>query len=238
MLRLRFLPFYDKLGFISEMAGLRFDFYMPFNGSSGPLGFYVPLYAILLGFGACGLLLLAGVLARRHSDGLSRAFFACFVGVGISFSLFICLAFVMGISGPNINSVYTEALTYVNGHLVGTPLYVFRNPAVIFYLNESYLTHIDHSFSFDYTNLKSYDMAAFSKNFSDYTDGWILYRDIVFLNEKSQADAIGNGTVMMIDFPYFGYQLPVWKRLKDCDELTRFSSNGFDVGYIFKCSTG
>jgi hypothetical protein len=98
----RVIPLIPKSAFIESVLSLRLDFLLPMTGGSGPLGFYVPVDALMLLWGAALLALGAALFA---SNTIRAYALAAFIGICLSHTALVTTEYLWGMrygSAPKV----------------------------------------------------------------------------------------------------------------------------------------
>lgn len=252
-INIRFLPFYPKTAFLKEAIMMRWNFFVPFTGSSGPVGFYIKFSIIALSFIFAGVFLIWSILTKiKGKKLLSRKLLVIFVAISFAFNIFVLQEYLIGTTSPDINEISWEIIEYANENQLKKPLFIFRNKGVPFYLEKRYTKKQEDEFNFNYFEITDYSPDKFYPVWLNYTDNYYDYDDIYFMNfdfkhnqtlylaekyidlKKSQ-DTIINSTILFIDFPYVDKKSELWTELQTCELKKEFISNGYKTGYIFEC---
>jgi len=200
------ISFYPKTAFIDNALSLRWNFYMPITGSSGPIGFFVNFRVVAIAFIvvlASGLALLAAGQERRRAA--ASAALIIFLSVSLAYNFFFVQEYLFSTTSPSVNRVTQEMIGYAKANGLPEPIYVFRNTALKYYLRDKY------------TNLNFIDF--------DIEDNQTRVEDII--SRKA--------TVLIVDFPKLNEQSLFWKGLGACRLEKSFTDKGFAMGRIYLC---
>ena len=209
----RILDFYPKAAWISSVLHLRWNFFVPINGASGPIGFYISFLSIALSFGICLILAVWAIVllnsrlsGKKKEKNLSRVMFILSI-VALSYCVYVSLQFSYSITSPSISSINRELRHECAPQGYLQEYYVFKNNAGFAVQNMQNLTRV---------KIITYDLAD-NSTFAD---------QVVTSGEN----------VCIVDFPQLGKSSIFWKDLNDkCMLEKTYSSRGYDIGYWFKC---
>lgn len=103
-------PLHPKGEFLGALFGGELATLIPLTGGSGPLGFYVPLGVVVVGFlgGA-----VAVVLIQMRRIALQRLGIALLVGVGISYSAIVSAELMTGVFFGSTTKVLRDTVQFV-----------------------------------------------------------------------------------------------------------------------------
>jgi hypothetical protein len=199
-----YLPFYPKEAYVDKVLGLDFSFMIPITGGSGPIGFYLHAGFVIAGF------LLAGILfALSLIKPVDKRFLMAFLGCAFAFNVVLMSEHLWSVSNPDIDKINKESISYARGNDLKHPLFVFRNPAFKYYLEDTY--------GGKYRDLTILDYYVFDR------------ADIAqMISEKKP-------TVIIIDFPRINRDSDFWKAVADCRLLRSFEDKGLTAAYVFDC---
>ncbi|TAL58516.1 MAG: glycosyltransferase family 39 protein [Nanoarchaeota archaeon] len=133
-LRPELFPVHPKELYISKVLSLQWNFLFPFHGASGPLGFFIPFWAIPVAFVVC-----AFCLFMIWKNKLFKPAAIIFLSVAIGINLFMDSEFLLSTTTPNINSVQSQVTSYALSHDLKKPIYIYEGTAHYF------LNHTDVS---------------------------------------------------------------------------------------------
>ena len=233
----RILDFYPKTEWIKSVLGLKWNFLVPINGASGPLGIYISFLNIVWPFAICVMLALWALwiilfsnkssqkfkssksesskkkskkplekLEKNLSMNLGRILMLLSI-VALSYCVYVSLQFSYSITSPSISSINYQLRTECAPKGYSDGYYVFRNSAGFFAQNQQ---------NFSTVKILSHDME----------------------NNATVADIVVNSkeNVCVIDFPQISKSSILWTTLeKNCLLEKTYSSNGYVIGYWFKC---
>ncbi|MDP7180986.1 MAG: glycosyltransferase family 39 protein [Candidatus Woesearchaeota archaeon] len=166
------LPFYPKEAYVQRAMSLDWQFLIPFNGGSGPIGFLASFSSIALAFIIASLAVIAyWVLPHKETT------LALLLATSLVLNVYLIEEFAYGTTHPNINQVTKHTIDYVKET---TPtdqhLYFFRNWALKLYLDEYEKTNLDF---FNDTSINAgYLQSEFKKG------GTIMWVDFPPINKQ------------------------------------------------------
>ncbi len=202
-----YLSFYPKEAYLEKAKSLDFNFFIPVSGGSGPIGFYLNAMFIVTAF-VVGLLLFASTLKKWR---YSRLCLIAFLGLGIAYNVVLTSEHLFSPSNPNIDKANKELIDFAKSNQLKEPIFVFRNPAYLYYLGANY--------GGPYKNITILDYYIFDR------------LDI----EKEIKDK--KPTVLVVDFPKINRNIDFWKVLQRCRTLKEFSDKGVKLAYALDCSS-
>ncbi|MBI4144320.1 glycosyltransferase family 39 protein [Candidatus Woesearchaeota archaeon] len=162
------LPFYPKESYFKTITTLSWNFLIPFNGGSGPIGFLASFSGIALAFITSAIALILAIKNKTTAISLILA-------VSFALNLFLIQEFTLGMAHGNINEITKNAINYTKET---TPkeqeVFYFRNWALKLYLNDTFpkLTNLDF---FNDTTTNSNHL---TKQFKNATIMWIDFPSI------------------------------------------------------------
>lgn len=200
----RTIPFYPKSGFFDSIIALNWSFIVPFTGDQGPIGFYVSFISILVSFALAGLFGMIYLFSKKIKH--KALMLILFLAVSFAFNIFMYQEMTFSTTHQNIDAVTKESVAYALNADIKTPVYVFRNYALEYYLQPKY----SHIIQLDYND--------------EYSSPKV---DMLLKN---------GGSLLFIDFPYSSKTSDLWVNItNECTLNKEFSSKGFTVAYLFVC---
>lgn len=112
----RVIPLIPKTAFVDSFLSLRLDFLLPMTGGSGPLGFYLPVDALLLLWG-CALVALFICFAGK--ERMRTYALAVFVGIACAHTAFVTHEYLTGARYGFAPRVVQELLSEIKKQDVG-----------------------------------------------------------------------------------------------------------------------
>lgn len=115
----RVIPLIPKTAFVESFLSLHLDFLLPMTGGSGPLGFYLPVDALLLVWGVAFLALCLCFLGRERVRAYALA---VFIGVSCAHALFVTHEYLTGARFGSVPKVTHELLAQIQEQNTGPVL--------------------------------------------------------------------------------------------------------------------
>lgn len=240
----KIINFYPKTAYIEQVLLLKWNFLVPITGSSGPLGFYINAIAIILPFIAVFLLLIISAIARRETT--TKIIWAILLGISISYSAFFAQEYLVSSTHPNTPLITQQIIDYANQNKLSTPIYYFKNYALLFHFNEAYKkNHVSTLPKFDYFNYSAYNQKNFEQSRKKAFEQ-PLYKEFIPISFVDDTEEKSNklsadikkqgGTMIVIDFPQLSKTGPLWKTINKCKQTKTFSNKNLTLGYVFDCA--
>ncbi|MFH1054130.1 MAG: glycosyltransferase family 39 protein [Candidatus Woesearchaeota archaeon] len=205
----RFLPFYPKTGFINEAISLNWNFLVPFTGGSGPAGFYLTFTTIALGFIlAFGFLMIGIYFTLMRKNKVARIFILLFLSASLAYNFVLIEEYLFSSANPDIDLINVQIRDYAIENDLNEPVYIFRNFALRYYIDDKY----DDIRFLDFHNDTAEKAAVLGQE----------------LGEE-------RASVLFIDFPSIDKEGNLFKTLNECKKRKTFSDKGTIIGYVFEC---
>jgi len=203
----RILNFYPKSAWIENVVQFKWNFLVPINGASGPIGLYVSFYNIVFPFIICGIISIF-MFFLIHSKNYSNKIFSrsavIFLVIVISYALYVSIQFAYTPTSPSINNMNVNIRT----ECATESYYTFRNsPGIAVQTNQSHNTKVKNI------------------NFEDENDPSAIAK-IIAAKEH----------VCISDFPQIDKGSLLWKELTSkCVLHKSYYDKGYLIGYWFDC---
>jgi hypothetical protein len=227
------IQFYPKAAFLAEALRFNLGLQIPLLGHAGPVGFSVLLGTILLTFLAAGALFLVSVAVRRKREAFALSI-AVFFGLALGYNLYLGEEHLLGAVRPNVNAVSQEMLDTLLATDVRLPLFVFRNFAFEYPLEDRYGKNrgafgevcTTHTRFYIGEHVPCFDKSAtFYLDFADEDDP-----SIAGLIRQKQP------TIAVIDFPAIDKNSLLWQTFLECGLTKTFKDKDVILGYLFDCA--
>ncbi len=216
----RILDFYPKSAWISNVLKFKWDFLVPINGASGPMGFYVPFFNIAIPFIICGLLSVIMIVLmfrsyknkrrdtrkknQKNFDGTISSVALAILVISLSYAFYFSIQYSYSPTSPSINNINVKIRT----ECASDYYYVFRNSAGI-----------------SVQNNQSHFIRVKGINFESENDAAAV-QSIVDSKEH----------VCVIDFPQISKSSILWDSLTTkCVLHKEYYDHGLPLGYWFDC---
>lgn len=138
-----YLNFYPKTTYFDHVTNLDWNFFVPFTGNAGPIGFYVNFLSIAGVFIISIILLMMHALIKNRK--MAGIMLFMFLGISFAYNAFITQEFILNSTSPNIDLVSKEIIDYTKQHQSNERVYIFRNFALTYYLTKSDINVLDFS---------------------------------------------------------------------------------------------
>lgn len=112
----RVIPLIPKTAFVDSFLSLRLDFLLPMTGGSGPLGFYLPVDALLLLWGGA---LVALFICFAGKERIRTYALAVFIGIACAHTAFVTHEYLTGARYGSAPKVVRELLSEIKKQNVG-----------------------------------------------------------------------------------------------------------------------
>jgi len=175
------IPFSDKSAFITNALSLSWNFLIPFNGGSGPVGFYISFAMIASAVIISSFSIITAFFSRKHFKKAIALLIITFIG----FNIIMINEFVGFHQHADVDKVEKDAVSYILQHSeLKQPIYIFRNWGLRTYLEDRYSQFV----SLDFFHDNEKDASAFKEQFEQ--GGTILYVDFPVLGNGPLKQAI------------------------------------------------
>jgi hypothetical protein len=221
-----YISFYPKTAYFENVMKLHWDFFVPFTGNAGPLGFYIHFKIIIISF----IMLFISLSAYFLTNSKRQAVMIVILSLGFLFAynIFLIQEFSFSTTSLDIDMVSKEMVRYVNERYTTINLVV--NSTVAQDIGEYNLNEKHNMFLFRNYAMQFY----FNRGILEKYNIFVLD----FENESSEnaSSKVLGGTVLIVDFPVINKKSTLWVALQEeCYLSKTFEDKGQTVGYIFEC---
>jgi hypothetical protein len=199
---------HDPSQYIQEAIHLRWDFNFPYVGSSGPQ-FWISFSSMAVSLIISMLFLALCIIAEKiGKENLSKAFFAAFIAVALSFNVLLAQEYLFSLTHPSPEKATLELVRYNSISPMQEPVY----------------SNLYQQGFYFYTNLSNYNHL-------------LPYED-ENLGEIIPVLDMNGGTVVLIDFPGFSRNTEAWRLLSNCTEIKTIADKNKTLVYVYHCEKG
>lgn len=184
-----------NLGIISETGNPG----LVLNARVLVLAYVISFFALILFF------------VTRKNERKQCLFFSLFIAVVFAYSLFLTQEFIFHTTSPDYSESSRELVAYIKEHNLPEPIYLFKNPSLVLYLQD------------EYTEFYSFDTIQNSDEQIHYIES--------LLKEKG-------GTILFINLPFVNKEGQLWQLINQyCMKEYIVEDKEMEVGYILICTS-
>lgn len=204
--------------YISDVLSFYWNFYFPITGPSGPtfgVGFMAIGITFLLSFILLTLYFILNKIQKKPFHNL----LIVFIGLNITFNLFLIEESALYLHGPNISKKSLEAINYVKNNYNSRTIYT-NFVSVPYYLgrHKNLLSAFSLNDNEDNVHLFNYN----------YGEKFAMNMDAKF---KEQGPI-----VVLFNFPIWSNENTIFQKINKCNAVREFEDKSLTIATVFDCS--